>query len=62
MGAQNLLWQILLLGWRHTVSRDSWTPLCLPLMTRGGVATTDDFGILIFTLRMGLTAKIVCFG
>jgi hypothetical protein len=62
LGTQNLLWQILLLGWRHTASRDGWNTLSLPLMTRGGVATTDDFVSLLFTLRMGLTAKIVCFG
>jgi hypothetical protein len=62
LGTQNLLWQIPLLGWRHTVSRDGWNTLSLPLMTRGGIAATDDFGMLLFTLRMGLTAKIVCFG
>ena len=62
MGTQNLLWQILLLGWRHTVGRDGWNTLSLPLMTRGGVATTDDFGMLLFALSMGLTAKIVRFG
>jgi hypothetical protein len=62
LGTQNLLWQILLLGWRHTASRDGWNTLSLPLMTRGGVATADDFGMLLFALRMGLTAKIMCFG
>jgi hypothetical protein len=62
LGTQNLLWKILPLGWRHTVSRDGWNTLGLPLMTRGGVATADDFGMLLFALRMGLTAKIMFFG